>query len=102
MTESWKWSGDQLPVSLKNRLSEYPTLKQLQGEYKQELQAWIQYVWLIPYPEDELGPPKGLILLMAIVQNKQNVRPVMDNRELNEHGDTNTASADVYALKLRE
>ena len=26
-TASWKWSGDQLPISLKNRLSEYPTPK---------------------------------------------------------------------------
>ena len=25
-TTSWKWSGDQPPVSLKNRLSEYPEL----------------------------------------------------------------------------
>ena len=39
---SWKWSGDQPPVSLKNRLSEYPTPKRLQGEYEQELQAWIR------------------------------------------------------------
>ena len=67
-TASWKWSGDQLPVSLKNRLSEYPTPKWLQGEYEQELQAWIQNGWLILYLEDKLGPPKGLILLMVIVQ----------------------------------
>ena len=40
-TASWKWSGDQPPVFLKNRLSEYPTSKRLQGEYEQELQAWI-------------------------------------------------------------
>ena len=66
-TASWKWSGNQPPVSLKNRLSEYPTSKQLQGEYEQELQAWIQNGWLIPYPESELGPPKGLIPLMAIM-----------------------------------
>ena len=26
-TASWKWSGDQSPVSLKNRLSEYPAPK---------------------------------------------------------------------------
>ena len=74
-TASWKWSGNQPPVSLKNRLSEYPTSKQLQGEYEQELQAWIQNGWLIPYLESELGPPKGLITLMAILQeNKQKVR----------------------------
>ena len=67
-TASWKWSGDQPPVYLKNRLSEYPAPKRLQGEYEQVLQAWIQNGWLIPYPENELGPPKGLIPLMAILQ----------------------------------
>ena len=85
-TASWKWSGDQPPVSLKNTLSEYPAPKRLQGEYERELLAWIQNGWLIPYPESELGPPKGLIPLMAILQeSKQKVRPVMDNRKLNEH-----------------
>ena len=78
-TASWKWSGDQPTVSLKNRLAKYPIHKRLQGEYEQELQAWIQNGWLIPYAESELGPPKGLIPLMAILQeNMQKVRPVMD------------------------
>ena len=92
------------PISLKkNRLSEYPTPKRLQGEYEQELQAWIQNGWLILYPEDELGPPKGLIHLMAFVQeNKQKVHPVMDYFELNKHVDMYTARADVCAHKLRE
>ena len=90
-TASWKWSGDQPPVSLKNRLSEYPAPKRLQGEYERELQAWIQNSWLIPYPESKLGPPKGLIPLMAILQeSKQKVRPVMDYRELNEHVNAHT------------
>ena len=72
-TTSWKWSSDQLPVSLKkNKLSEYPSPKRLQDEYEQEWQAWIQIGWLIPYPEDELGPLRGLIPLIAILQeNKQ-------------------------------
>ena len=65
---SWKWSSDQLPVSLKNRFSEYPSSKQLQGEYEQELQAWIQNGWLIPYLESQLGPSKRLIPLMGILQ----------------------------------
>ena len=102
-TTSWKWSSDQPPVSLKNGLSEYPTPKRLQGEYKQGLQAWIQNGCLIPYSENELGPPKGLILLMAILQeNKQKVRPVMDYRELNEHVNAYTANADVCAQTMRE
>ena len=67
------------------------------------MQAWIQNGWLIPYPESELGPPKGLIPLMAILQeSKQKVRPVMDSRELNEHVNAYTANADVYAQTMRE
>ena len=102
-TASWKWSGDQPPVSLKNRLSEYPAPKRLQGEYEWELQTWIQNGWLIPYPENELCPPKGLIPLTAILQeSKQKVRPVMDYRELNEHVNAYTANADVCAQTMRE
>ena len=102
-TASWKWSSDQPPVSLKNRLSEYPAPKRLQGEYEQELQAWIQNGWLIPYPESELGPLKGLIPLMAILQeSKQKVRPVMDYRELNEHVNAYTANADICAQAMWE
>ena len=102
-TTSWKWSGNQSPMSLKNRLSEYPTPKRLQGEYEQEWQAWIQNGWLIPYPESELGPPKGLIPLMPILQeNKQKVQPVMDYRELNEHVNAYTANADACAQTMRE
>ena len=59
--------------------------------------------WLIPYQEDELGPPKGLILLMAIVlENKPKVHSVMDYCELNEHVDMYMAGADVCVHKLRE
>ena len=95
-TASWKWSGDQPPVSLKNRVSENP-------EYERELQAWIQNGWLIPYPESKLGPPKGLIPLMAILQeSKQKVRPVMDYRELNEHVNAYMANADMCAQTMRE
>ncbi len=58
------------------------------------MKAWIQNGWLIPYPESQLGPPKGLIPLMAILQeSKQKVRPVMDYRELNEHVNAYTANA---------
>ena len=102
-TASWKWSSDQPPVSLKNRLSEYPTPKRLQGEYEWELQAWIKNGRVIPYLESELGPPKGLIPLMAILQeNKQKVWPVMDYCELNEHVNAYTANADVCAQTMRE
>ena len=55
----------------------------------------------MPYSEEELGPPKGLIPLMAIVQ-KQKVRPVLDYRELNGFVDAFTANAEVCVQKLRE
>ena len=59
--------------------------------------------WLIPYPYKKLGPPKGLIPLMAVAQhNKAKVRPVMDYCELNTHVDAFMADADVCASKLRE
>ena len=101
-TASWKLSGDQPPVCLKNRLSEYPTPEWLQGEYEQELQAWIQNSWLILYPESELEPLKGLIPLMAILQeNKQKVWPVMYYRELNKHVIAYTVNADVCTQTMR-
>lgn len=57
----------------------------------------------MPYLEEELGLPKGLIPLMAVIQqNKDKVRPVLDYRELNEHVDTFTPRADVCTQKLRE
>ena len=102
-TASWKWSSDQPPVSLKNRLTEYPTPKRLQGEYEQELQAWIQEGWLILYSESELGPPKGLIPFMAILQeNKQKVQPKVDYCKLNEHVNAYTVNVYVCAKTMRE
>ena len=69
----------------------------------QELHTWIDNGWLVPYPEDKLGPPKGLIPLMAVLhQNKTKVRPVMDYQEINHHVDAFTANADVCAAKLHE
>ena len=58
-TASWKWAGDQPPVMLKNRLSEHPASAQIQKEYDWELKVRIDNGWMLPYPEDELGPPKG-------------------------------------------
>ena len=59
--------------------------------------------WLVPFPEDKLGPLKGLIPLMAALQqNKKKVRPVIDYWELNHHVDTFTANAVVCAAKLHD
>ena len=82
---------------------EYPAVSEIQNEYTQELHTWIGNGWLVPYPEDKLGPPKGLILLMAVLQqNKIKVHPVMDYWKLNHHVDAFTANADICATKLHE
>ena len=60
-TVSWKWSGDQPPEKLYNRILEYTIPAKACAEYDKELQTWIDNGWLVPYPEDKLGPPKGLI-----------------------------------------
>lgn len=55
-------------------------------EYNQEVKTWLDNAWLIPYSEEELGPPNGLVPLMAVIQqSKEKVRPVIDHRELNEY-----------------
>lgn len=41
-TASWKWAGDQPPVSLRNRLTEYPLLRGLGGSTRQNFKCgWI-------------------------------------------------------------
>ena len=83
-TASWKWTDKEAPTKLRNSVAEYPVSANVRIAYEQELYAWIKDGWLIPYPNQKLGPPKGLIPLMAIVQqNKSKVRPVLDYRELN-------------------
>ena len=102
-TASWKWANGQTPAQLQNRVHEYPVAERVRAEYEAELRLWRENGWLVPYPETELGPPKGLIPMMAVVQhNKHKVRPVLDYRELNKYVDTYTAQADVCAQKLRE
>ena len=65
--------------------------------------SWINNGWLVPYPENKLGPPKGLIPLIAVIQqSKQKVRPVLNYRELNDHVDPFMAHADICTEKLRE
>ena len=60
-------------------------------------------MWLVPYLEDKLGPLKGLIPLMAVIQqNKEKIRPVLDYQELNDHVDPFTARADICTEKSRE
>lgn len=102
-TVTWKWAGGAEPGALKNDVGEYAVPSDVRHEYERELSKWIDDGWLVPYDEAELGQPKGLIPLMAVVQqNKSKVRPVLDFRELNEFIDTYTADADVCPEKLRE
>lgn len=102
-TVAWKWSDDAEPHALRNRVAEYSIPTSARLSYEAEIEEWITNGWLKPYDDEKFGPAKGLIPLMAIVQqNKDKVRPVMDFRELNSYVDAFTASADVCADKLRE
>ena len=102
-TVSWKWSEDHAPERLHNEVSEYSAVAQIRNEYTQELKTCIGNSWLVPYPEDKLGPPKGLIPLMAVLQqNKTKVRLVMDYWEFNHHVDAFMANANVCAAKLHK
>ena len=59
--------------------------------------------WTVNWSHERLGPPKGLISLMAVIQHTNGkLLPVMDYRELNEHVDAFTADADICTTKLRE
>ena len=99
---SWKWSNGSGPERLKNQTAMYNVPEDIRSDFDGELSEWVANGWLIPYDEARLGPPRGLIPLMAVDQpNKQKVRPVMDYRELNSHITAHTAEADVCAEQLR-
>ena len=55
-TVLWKWSSDQPPGILYNRVPEYTIPARACADYDKELQSWIDYGWLVPYREDKLGP----------------------------------------------
>ena len=59
-TVSWRWSGNQGPAKLRNGVAEYYVPDQIRPAYEAELREWIKDGWLIPYPYEKLGPPKGL------------------------------------------
>lgn len=102
-TAMWKWSQGSEPGVLKNKVEEYSVPREAREAYENELKKWITEGWLVPYEECELGPVKGLIPLMAVIQrNKGKVRPVLDFRELTSRVDAFTADADVCLDRLRE
>ena len=93
-TAAWKWAGSQPPVQLNNCISEYRVTSDIWQAYEEELKVWLGSGWLVPYPKKKLGPLKGLIPLMTVVQvTKEKVHPVLDYRELNKHMDAFTANA---------
>ena len=86
-----------------NKVPEYPMSTQVRQEYHNELEMWLNNEWLLSSPEEELSHPKGLIPLIAVLQqNKLKVHPVLDFRELNEYIDAYTAHTDVCTQKLKE
>ena len=101
-TMKWKWTDDAEPECLHNTVAQYDVTPDARREFDDELTRWVENGWLVPYDESELGPPRGLVPLMAVQQrNKSKVRPVLDYRELNDYLTTHTADADVCADQLR-
>ena len=99
----WKWADGKGPQWLTNTVSEYRVPKKARKQFDEELRLWIEEGWLQPYEEEKLGPARGLIPLMAVIQEaKGKVRPVLDYRELNEHLAPHTADADVCGEQLRK
>ena len=95
-TMGWKWNEETGPGVLHNRREQYRIPEDAKSRYEQEVKEWIECGWLVPYDEAAMGPAKGLIPMMAVIQEaKDKVRPVMDFRELNGYIDAHTHEADV-------
>ena len=102
-TASWKWASGHSSTELANRVQEYTVPDHVWDAYEEELSMWQHNGWLLPYPEEEFGPLKGIILLMAVVQeHKQKVWLVLDYWELNSFVEVFTANAKVCLQRLRE
>ena len=94
---AWKWSASHAPEKLRNSIFEYPVSSELWEENEHELQTWMDSGRFLPYSNEEFGPPKRLILLIAVQQtNKHKVCPVVD------YCDTFTSLATVCSEKQRE
>lgn len=102
-TIAWKWNGDSKPETLVNKIAEYTIPIGIKNDYEKEIEGWIEKKWLQKYEAKKHGPIKGLVPLMAVVQqNKGKVRPVLDFRELNSYIEAFTANTDACADKLRD
>ena len=101
-TASWKWASSHSLTELANRVQEYTVPDHVWDAYKEELSIWQYDEWLLTYPEEKLGLPKGLIPLMAVVQEHKKVQPMLDFWELNGFVEVFTANAVVCSQRLRE
>ena len=63
-----KWSDGAEPHALRNRVTEYSIPTSAILSYEAEIEEWVTNGSLEPYDDKKLGPAKGLIPLMAIVQ----------------------------------
>ena len=99
----WKWADGQGPQCLTNTVPQYRVPEKARQQFDAEIKLWMEEGWLQPYDEREMGPPRGLIPLMAVTQEaKGKVRPVLDFRELNEYLAPHTADSDVCVEQLRK
>lgn len=57
-TVSWKWSDEQPPGKLYNRVPEYKIPPGVCGEYDKELQTWIKKWMTSSLSREGIGPPK--------------------------------------------
>ena len=63
-------------------MQEYVVSCHATDAFENEILQWQRNGWLLPYSEEELGPPKGLIPFMTVVrEQKRKVCPVLDYRE---------------------
>ena len=83
-------------------MQEYAVPCHIRDTYESEILQWQRNGWLLPYSDEELGPPKGLIPLMLVMQKQKKVHLVLDYQELNGSVDAFTANAEVCVQKLRE
>lgn len=96
---SWKWVEGTSGPKLRNSVAQYKMDAEVEGSFSSEIEEWINNGWLRPYE----GEHNGIIPLMAVTQeNKGNVRPVLDFRELNDFVSSHTGSSVVCSEKLRK
>ncbi|XP_043232536.1 uncharacterized protein LOC122386889 [Amphibalanus amphitrite] len=76
----WKWTDGAEPECLQNTVAQYRVPCDARREFDDELKRWVEQGWLIPYNESELGPPKGLVPLMAVQQKNKSKTVMIENQ----------------------